>query len=76
MKMCFANLVNSPKIHRGEECMMMSMSIIYAHDSVAYNFVNIIMPNNDKINHLVLHSTETHERSFLFSCKTANTVHA
>ena len=45
MKIFFANLVNCPNIHRGGECIMMSMSIIYAHDSVAYNFVNIIMPN-------------------------------
>ena len=67
MNICFANLVNCPKIHRGGECIMMSMSIIYAYDSVAYNFVNIIMPNIDKINHLVLHSTETHGRSFVFS---------
>ena len=68
MKTCFAILVNCPKINRGGDCIMMSMSIIYAHDSVEYNFVNIIMPNNDKINHLVLHSTVTHERSFVLTC--------
>ena len=54
---------------------MMCMSIIYAHDSVAHNFVNIIQPNNDKITHLVLLSTETDERSYVFSCKPANAVH-
>ena len=40
---------------------MLSMSVFYAHDSVAHNFVNIIQPNNDKINHLVLLFTETNE---------------
>ena len=55
---------------------MICMSIIYAHDGVAYNFVNIIQPNNYKINHFVLLSSETYERSFVFSCKPANAVHA
>ena len=76
MKICLDNLVNYPMIHRGRKCIMMCMSIIYAHDSVAHNFLNIIQPNNDKINHLVLHCTETHEGSFVFSCKPANAVHA
>ena len=51
-----------------QECRMICMSIIYAHDAVMYNFVNIIQQNNYKINHLVLLSSETHERSFVFSC--------
>ena len=64
MTICFANLVNCPKIHRGGECIMMYMSIFYAPGSVAHNFVNIIQPNNDNINHLVLLSKETNKRSF------------
>ena len=35
-------------IHRGGESIMMCMSIIYARDSVAYNILNIVQPNNDK----------------------------
>ena len=53
----------------------MCMSIVYAYDSVAYNILNIIQPNNDIINHLKLPYTETHERSFVSSCKLANAVH-
>ena len=53
----------------------MCMSIFYAHDSVACNFENIILLNNDNINHLVLLCTETHERSFVFSCMPVNAVH-
>ena len=33
---------------------MMCMSIINARDSVAYIILNIVQPNNDKINNLVL----------------------
>ena len=71
-------------IHRGGEfvkkkkkknSIMMCMSIINAHDSVAYNVLNNIQPNNDKINNLVLPYTETHERRFVFSCKPAHAVH-
>ena len=54
----------------------MCMSIINAHDSVAYIILNIVQPNNDKINNLVLPYTETHERRFVFSCKPAYAVHA
>ena len=54
---------------------MMCMSIINAHDSDAYNILNIVQPNNDKINNLVLPDTETHERRFVFSCKPAHAVH-
>ena len=51
------------------------MSIINEHDSVAYNILNIVQPNNGKINNLVLSYTETHERRFVFSCKPAHAVH-
>ena len=53
---------------------MMCMSIINAQDSVAYIILNIIQPNNDKINNLVMPYTETHERMFVFSCKPAHVV--
>ena len=53
---------------------MMCMSIINAQDSVAYIILNIIQPNNDKINNLVMPYTETHERMFVFSCKPAHAV--
>ena len=52
----------------------MCMSIINAHDYVAYNVLNIFQPNNDKINNLVLPYTETHERRFVFSCNPAHAV--
>ena len=54
---------------------MMCMSIINAHDSVAYNVLNNVQPNNDKIKNLVLLYTETHERRFVFSCKPAHPGH-
>ena len=59
-----------------KKSIMMCMSIINAHDSVAYIILNIIQPNNDKINNLVLPTTETHERMFVFICKPAHAVHA
>ena len=57
-----------------KKSIMMCMSIINAQDSVAYIILNIIQPNNDKINNLVMPYTETHERMFVFSCKPAHVV--